>query len=972
MQHTAHSTISRHTAPPPLRPNTSLPFPAFTPCPTHLKPKSTLLPDNWSYLLKEYPDRSFVDTIIGIATYGARLRYLGPLQAISNPNHSSALRIPSDILENLTNDLLAGRVKRLQNLLPHHISSPIGAVQKKSNSEFTGWRHIHDLSFPPGRSVNDGIPKHFGKLKYQTLDDAVDHLLHLGPGTAMHKRDLMDAFRRIPVSPYDYWLLIFEWEGEYFVDIFLPFGLATAPCLFNLFAEGLHWILEYVFSQSLVHYLDDFLLFGGNDEALFGRVCNYLGFTEKTSKSIDGTVVDFTGIEIDSDRMEIRLPWNKHIRALKAVEDTLSKGHTNFKALRSLLGFLSFCARVIPLGHPFLRNVFNFLYILGCATPGSNRRILPDAARDLRWWKTFLKHWNGKCVILRRKTQYFIYTDASGKKGIGGWWRAEAFATRVPRPHRPKHINWKEAFAILFALAKWGPRLAGSKVIFMCDNQAIVEAINKTSIRGEAINPLQLILLAAAVHDVEIKARWLSSEENWIADSLSRFDLKRLANCKLDILFGMSCQPTPPPLSSHGPHHATPPPSPHPSPHHAAPSSRSTGPHLVALRRKLQDFYNTELPMLQGTPTLPPGTTTSALPSSATSPSSQSHTKPYPNGWQTYSIWAGPSRRRLKDTSSASRIATSKKDFPRMSSMIPTSNEFFAEPFVYLAQLQFESEEKSSAQSSSRCSTPSPTPSTMSISVQHSPSPLQPSYEPENSPGAHGTPQTTQPISPVDQSPSSKMVPAFSSICLAPKPTHLAKERSFPWLQQTTSPALSHLSAPSSPATPALQPIPYFLGSSAHSTETGLRSHSNRQSSTPAETPPHFQATPSAVEPQIQRSLRASPRTKSRNSVDGNPPQSTDISCPNRLWTFASPPTANFTSTWPPHPSAPPCPPVGRPSHPQTGDLEPLPPTGATSPGPELGVPSEDARPPPWSSLDFALGFCGPPILIILLLLMAT
>src|SRR5438477_2627366 len=91
--------------------------------------------------------------------------------------------------------------------------------------------------------------------------------------------------------------------------------------LFNLFAEGLHWILEYVYNQSLVHYLDDFLLVEGEHNSLFNRICEYLGLEEKTSKSIDGTIVDFTGIEIDTELMEVRLPEVKHKRALTAVTE---------------------------------------------------------------------------------------------------------------------------------------------------------------------------------------------------------------------------------------------------------------------------------------------------------------------------------------------------------------------------------------------------------------------------------------------------------------------------------------------------------------------------------------------------------------------------------------------------------------------------------------------------------------------------
>jgi hypothetical protein len=53
--------------------------------------------------------------------------------------------------------------------------------------------------------------------------------------------------------------------------------------------------------------------------------------------------------------------------------------------------------------------------------------------------------------------------------------------------------------SILFALASWGDQLIGSRIKFMCDNEAVASTINKTSIRGEAINPLQLILLSATV-----------------------------------------------------------------------------------------------------------------------------------------------------------------------------------------------------------------------------------------------------------------------------------------------------------------------------------------------------------------------------------------------------------------------------------------------------------------------------------------
>ena len=402
--------------------------------------------------------------------------------------------------QNISDDIQLGRIRPINVLPTQYACSPLSAVSKKQNGEFTGWRCIHDLSFPHGSSVNNGIPDQYRSLSYQTLDDAIQIIECLGRHITLHKWDLKDAFRKIPVSPLDTHLLLFKWKGQIYSELFLSFGLATSPLLFNLFAEALHWILNYVYNQHVVHYLDDFLLFNCQDKSLFASLCSYVGFEEKTSKALDGYVVDFTGIELDTDKLEARLPKDKYDRALKAVTDALTTGTTSHKALESLLGYLSFCARVIPLGRPFLRHLFDFLQTLSTLTSPHTARPYPEpATTDLCWWLTLLQEWNGIRIINPCRPSYFIYTDASGLKGIGGWFGHQAFSTNLPRRHKDKHINWKEAYTILYALAKWGPQLQGCTIIFMCDNETIVDALNKHTIKGEAIHILQLIYLAAAL-----------------------------------------------------------------------------------------------------------------------------------------------------------------------------------------------------------------------------------------------------------------------------------------------------------------------------------------------------------------------------------------------------------------------------------------------------------------------------------------
>src|SRR5579859_7787171 len=183
----------------------------------------------------------------------------------------------------------------------------------------------------------------------------------------MMKRDLKAAFCHIPISPCDYWLLLFEWQGRYYVDMFLPFGLRTAPRIFNLFAEALHWVFETLNEWNVTHSLDDFLFVFplGADitpiSAELDCVLAKMGFSKAAEKDSNGCVVVHLGFEFDSNSMEVRLPLNKKQRAVDAVQSLLSAETTTHTNLESTLGFLSHCCQVVPLGRLFIRQLFALL-----------------------------------------------------------------------------------------------------------------------------------------------------------------------------------------------------------------------------------------------------------------------------------------------------------------------------------------------------------------------------------------------------------------------------------------------------------------------------------------------------------------------------------------------------------------------------------------------------------------------------------
>ena len=70
-----------------------------------------------------------------------------------------------------------------------------------------------------------------------SVDDITAQILTVGRGTLMAKIDIKNAYRNIPVHPSDRHLLGMEWQNQLYVDGALPFGLRSAPKIFNTIAD---------------------------------------------------------------------------------------------------------------------------------------------------------------------------------------------------------------------------------------------------------------------------------------------------------------------------------------------------------------------------------------------------------------------------------------------------------------------------------------------------------------------------------------------------------------------------------------------------------------------------------------------------------------------------------------------------------------------------------------------------------------
>ena len=239
-----------------------------------------------------------------------------------NTNHPSALANTKVVDDRIATELAAGR---LQGPIPPHLvsvvhTSPLGLVPKTHQPN--KWRLICDLSSLAGSSVNDGLSPELCSLQYAKVDDAVNMIQLLGRDTQLVKLDLKDVYRIVPVHPADYHLLGIKWKGHTYVDRALPFGLRSAPKIFNAIADLISWVLTCQGVTSHLHYLDDFLLFGepNSQQGQQSRTVTLLtleslGIPVATHKT-EGptTMLTFLGILIDSHTFELRLPAEKLAR----------------------------------------------------------------------------------------------------------------------------------------------------------------------------------------------------------------------------------------------------------------------------------------------------------------------------------------------------------------------------------------------------------------------------------------------------------------------------------------------------------------------------------------------------------------------------------------------------------------------------------------------------------------------------------
>ena len=393
------------------------------------------------------------------------------------------------------------------------------------------------LSSPPGSSINDFIDPQRYSLRYCTIDSAIAILNAIGPGALMGKLDLQNAFRIMPVRKEDWHLLAIHWEGQWYLDKCLPFGLRSSPALFNQLAKALVWALRHNHGVThIIHYLDDFFTAGQADSdtckrnmQLMTGLCSSINAPIKHEKTEGpSTTLTFLGIQLDSIAMTGSITSARKEELLRSLRTLANTRTCTKRSLLSLIGKLAFACKVVPPGRIFLRRLID----LSTSVIRLHHHITlnKEAKADLHWWLDFLPSWPGTSLLLQSHWSLApdmqLTTDASDL-GYGGYWAGRWFSQPWPPILRHHTIAWREMYAILIACTTWGSAWRRKRILFHCDNSAVVAIWHTGSCKCPNLMSLvRALYFTAASNNFHIGITHIPGSHNQVADHLSRLSMQ--------------------------------------------------------------------------------------------------------------------------------------------------------------------------------------------------------------------------------------------------------------------------------------------------------------------------------------------------------------------------------------------------------------------------------------------------------------
>ena len=231
------------------------------------------------------------------------------------------------------------------------------------------------------------------------------------------------------------------------------------------------------------------------------------------------------------------------------------------KELHELCGYLNFLCKAIFPGRPFLHRMYSkyskytpipshrreLKYIYPTAVkPHHYVRLDKEFREDCKTWIEFLDQDSQLNEIVNRpmidllepskvSTEICFYSDASASAKLGfgcilddpwiqEYWSENGNFIEECKPS----IEYLELFALVVGLFTWERQLSNCRITVFCDNKSVLSMINNlTSSCKNCMVLIHLMTLNGLQHNRRVTANYVSTKNNYLADSLSHGQITR-------------------------------------------------------------------------------------------------------------------------------------------------------------------------------------------------------------------------------------------------------------------------------------------------------------------------------------------------------------------------------------------------------------------------------------------------------------
>ena len=191
-----------------------------------------------------------------------------------------------------------------------------------------------------------------------------------------------------------------------------PVRPSLYPLIFATIADALQWIMEKNGVSNVFHYLDDFITLGPAGSSLCQKnlqgiisTCECTGTPLEVDKSQGPSpVLTFLGMELDTIKLEIRLPTDKLLCLKALLQHWEARRAGKKRDLLALIGFLQHAAKAVRQGRSFLRRLIDTSTAV--QQLDGFIRLNVSARSDIKWWSAFASQWNGTSMLVRFSKQH--------------------------------------------------------------------------------------------------------------------------------------------------------------------------------------------------------------------------------------------------------------------------------------------------------------------------------------------------------------------------------------------------------------------------------------------------------------------------------------------------------------------------------------------------------------------------------------